>query len=108
MTNCSEAVAALDVDWRTFETLAVTENVARLAGGLAERHSLRGFDAIHLASAILIRVAAVEETEEGAEDTARFLSFDEDLSREAAKVIHVYEARLRQEESSGKEGEHSS
>lgn len=104
-----EAVAALDVDWRTFETLAVTENVARLAGGLAERHSLRGFDAIHLASAILIRVAAVEETEEGAEDTARFLSFDEDLSREAAKVTHVYETGLRQEESSGgEEGEHSS
>ncbi len=50
-----EAVAALDEDWRTLEVLSVTENVARLAGDLAERHALRGFDAVHLASSLLVR-----------------------------------------------------
>jgi predicted nucleic acid-binding protein len=31
------------------------ESLARLAGDLAERHGLRGFDAIHLASAVEMR-----------------------------------------------------
>lgn len=97
-----EAVAALDGDWRTFETFAVTENVARLAGDLAEGHSLRGFDAIHLATALLIRVAAAEEAgedPEDTEDTTRFLSFDGYLGREAEKVMRIYETGPRQDDS---------
>lgn len=94
-----EAVAALDGDWQTFETFAVTENVARLAGALAERHSLRGFDAIHLATALLIRAATAEEAEEEAEDTTRFLSFDGLLSREAEKTMYIYETEPRQDDS---------
>jgi predicted nucleic acid-binding protein len=94
-----EAVAALDEDWQTFETFAVTENVARLAGDLAEGHYLRGFDAIHLATALLIRAATVEEAGEEAEDTTRFLSFDGYLSQEAEKTMRIYETGPRQDDS---------
>ncbi len=54
-----EAVDALNEDWETFEKPEVTEDLARAAGGLAEEHELRGFDAIHLASALLIRAASL-------------------------------------------------
>ena len=87
-----EAVAVFDEDWQTFETLAATEKAARLAGGLAEEHALRGFDAIHLASALLIRAAALQEDGE-AEDSTRFLSFDDHLNGAARKTMRVYEAR---------------
>jgi hypothetical protein len=34
--------------------IGVGEQLARLAGALAERHALRGYDALHLASALSI------------------------------------------------------
>jgi predicted nucleic acid-binding protein len=83
-----EAVAALDEDWRTLEALSVTENVARLAGDLAERHALRGFDAVHLASALLVRAASREQ---GDGEDVLFLGFDVDLMGAAAEVMSVDE-----------------
>ena len=56
-----EAVTALDDDWRTLEVLSVTKNVGRLAGDIAERHALRSFDAVHLASTLLVRAASREQ-----------------------------------------------
>jgi predicted nucleic acid-binding protein len=44
-----------DKDWRSYLILSVTEDMIRLAGDLAEKHALRGFDAIHLASALTLR-----------------------------------------------------
>nr|HDM99737.1 PIN domain-containing protein [Deltaproteobacteria bacterium] len=44
-----------DKDWNSYLVLNVTEIMIRLAGGLAEKHALRGFDAIHLASALILR-----------------------------------------------------
>ena len=79
-----EAVAALDEDWRSIEALSVTENVARFAGDLAERHALRGFDAVHLASALLVSAASREQ---GGEEGVLFLSFDMDLMEAVAKVM---------------------
>jgi len=35
--------------------MSVTAELVRLAGGLAEKHGLRGVDAIHLSSAITLR-----------------------------------------------------
>lgn len=46
------AVEHLDADWTAFAVVHVTEAVVRRAGSLAEQHRLRGFDAIHLASAM--------------------------------------------------------
>jgi predicted nucleic acid-binding protein len=44
--------AALDRDLERFVVVELSAKVARRAGELAERRQLRGFDAIHLASAL--------------------------------------------------------
>ena len=49
------AVAALDRDFEQYVVVELVAPVARLAGELSERHALRGFDAIHLASALELR-----------------------------------------------------
>lgn len=59
-----------DLD-RDFESLVVVEldaALAQLAGELAARRALGGFDAIHLASAMTLRAAAPEFTELGVFD----------------------------------------
>lgn len=45
-------VRAIDELDAEIDTIAVDEGLARHAGELAERHALRGFDAIHLAAAL--------------------------------------------------------
>lgn len=50
-------VQFLDVDWAQYLTLTADEARMREAGRLVDRHTrhaLRGFDAIHLASALLL------------------------------------------------------
>jgi uncharacterized protein len=39
-------------DWSAFHVVEVTQEVLSNAGSFIERHSLRGFDAIHLCSAV--------------------------------------------------------
>ena len=78
------AVEALDGEWRGFTRLAVSNLVSHRAGGMAERHALRGFDAIHLASAARLR--------ERFEDL-RFLAFDGRLTEAARQLMPVYEER---------------
>jgi predicted nucleic acid-binding protein len=46
------AQAALDTHWQSVFVVEVTEAVVDDAGGLAELEALRGFDAVHLASAL--------------------------------------------------------
>ncbi len=41
-------------DWDRLFVLEVTPSVVELAGELAEKYPLRGFDAIHLASALML------------------------------------------------------
>jgi len=48
------AVAVLDALWPELGVLELTEPLARRAGELAEAHALRGYDAIHLASAAAV------------------------------------------------------
>ncbi len=48
---------ALDRDWPSYFVLNVAVGTARAAGDLAEKHGLRGFDALHLASAMELRAA---------------------------------------------------
>ncbi len=43
-----------DKDWSSYLILSVTGDMIRLAGDLAEKHALRGFDSIHLASALTL------------------------------------------------------
>jgi predicted nucleic acid-binding protein len=68
---------ALDADWPSFFVLNVTAGTARSASDLAEKHGLRGFDALHLASAIELRAAGVADL--------RFSSADDRL-RAAAQA----------------------
>ena len=43
-----------DEDWSRYLILNVTRDMIRLASDLAEKHALRGFDSIHLASALTL------------------------------------------------------
>lgn len=45
-------VTRLDQDWKHMIVIELDEALTRTAGDLVERHALRGFDAIHLASAL--------------------------------------------------------
>lgn len=47
----------LDRDWPSYFVLNVDAGSARAAGDLAEKHGLRGFDALHLASAMKLLAA---------------------------------------------------
>lgn len=76
------AVATFDEDWGYFTRLAVSNLVAYRAGTLAGQYALRGFDAIHLASAVRLG-----ERFEGLE----FLAFDERLTDAARQLLPVYE-----------------
>ena len=53
-TSGRNAVEILANLWMTVTRVIVTVDVAQLAGELAARHRLRGFDAIHLASALSV------------------------------------------------------
>ena len=70
-------------DWPRYLTVAVSEAVYRSAGDLAEKHHLRGFDSLHLASYLSLLQEGQKQIE--------FSSSDETLNRAARK-----EARGRQ------------
>jgi predicted nucleic acid-binding protein len=66
-------------DWPAYVALDVSMALSREAGDFAERHGLRGFDAVHLASfAEITRRAGADET--------RFSSFDDRLNQAARTV----------------------
>ncbi|MDY6954266.1 MAG: type II toxin-antitoxin system VapC family toxin [Thermodesulfobacteriota bacterium] len=50
-----QLISVLNKDWGYYLAMKATEDLVRLAGDLAQRHALRGFDAIHLSSAIVLR-----------------------------------------------------
>lgn len=56
-----EIVAALQNDWPSYLAIEVSDAVILLAGGLSEKHGLRGFDSIHLASAVTLKTQVSEE-----------------------------------------------
>ncbi len=68
--------AALDADWPRVLALDVSSPLARSAGDLADRHKLRGFDALHLASYLTF-------AREFPDEDVRFSSADQALVRAA-------------------------
>lgn len=77
------SVGALNAQWRGFVRLSVSNLVAYRAGEMAGRYALRGFDAIHLASA-----ERLGERFSG----LRFLAFDSRLMQAAREAsVAVYE-----------------
>ena len=73
-----ERVSQLDRDWGSYALVELTAAVARRAGELAEEHALRGFDAIHLASALWLDSVYSGEL--------RFMAFDSKLAAAAASA----------------------
>ncbi|MGB9825990.1 MAG: type II toxin-antitoxin system VapC family toxin [Desulfofundulus sp.] len=55
-----QAVAALQNDWPKYLVIEVLDPLILLAGELAEKYHLRGFDAIHLASAVTLKTQVKE------------------------------------------------
>jgi predicted nucleic acid-binding protein len=45
----------LDADWEHYFVLNLTNGLVQSAGDFSEKHALRGFDALHLASAVEIK-----------------------------------------------------
>lgn len=53
-----QRLAQLNTDWENLLRIELAPPVVRTAGDLAEVHGLRGFDSIHLASALWLREKA--------------------------------------------------
>lgn len=73
------ARAAFERDWTRMVRLAVTEDVYRAAGGLAERHGLRALDGLQLASFLSLRTRLPPRG-------VKFASFDRRLERVAPRA----------------------
>ena len=68
-------VEDFDNDWETFFIVDVSDALTKRAGQLAEKFALRGYDAVHLASAVIVG--------EQGNQAVRFACFDVKLSRAA-------------------------
>jgi predicted nucleic acid-binding protein len=69
-------VRELDAEWGSYSVVELSDTVVRRAGGLAERHALRAYDAVQLASALDVRRAGAN---------LEFLAFDARLLRAARR-----------------------
>ena len=49
-----QLISFFNKDWENYMIVRLTKNLVRLAGDLAEKHGLRGFDSIHLSSAMTL------------------------------------------------------
>jgi uncharacterized protein len=70
-------VRQLDEEWGQYSIVEVTDALVRRAGALAERHRLRGYDAVQLSAAVDLKVT-------GGADIA-FASFDGRLNHAARR-----------------------
>jgi predicted nucleic acid-binding protein len=70
-------VQDFDHDWESYFIVDVSDVLVKTAGQLAEKHALRGYDAIHLASAVVVRRQGNR--------SVNFSCFDARLSRAARR-----------------------
>ena len=80
----ASAKREFEEQWPTYLTLEATDSLCRAAGELAEKHSVRGFDSIHLAS-------FAEVSRRAGTDDTRFSSFDDRLNQAARKLTRTLE-----------------
>ena len=73
-----QRLAQLNLDWENLLRIELTPAVVRTAGDLAEVYGLRGFDAIHLASALWLK--------EKTDTPLYFAVFDQRLRTAAERV----------------------
>jgi predicted nucleic acid-binding protein len=74
------AYRQFETEWPAYIRVALRDDVLVLARDLIQRHPLRGFDAIHLASALILKAALVEDV--------TFVASDERLLT-AAQAEHL-------------------
>jgi predicted nucleic acid-binding protein len=73
----SDAKSALEDRFGELDILDVSEAIVRSAGDLAEEHALRGFDALHLASALALGAEVILVTwDRDLAKAGRALGFD--------------------------------
>ncbi len=70
-------VEDLNRDWESYFVIEITDGLIRFAGDIAEKYLLRGFDSIHLASAIHLKNRANSDI--------HFSSYDTRLNQSAEK-----------------------
>lgn len=69
----------LESRWNQVEIIEIDDEIARASGDLAEVHALRGYDSVHLASALAL-----------ADETSVLASWDLELRRAALDLgLHV-------------------
>ncbi len=71
-----QVVRDLDAEWGAYNVVEVHDPLVRRAGALAERHALRGYDAIQIAAAVEVRGAVAD---------LEFASFDGPLNHAASR-----------------------
>jgi predicted nucleic acid-binding protein len=76
------SIRHLDADWPALLVLDVDDALCRHAGELAQRHALRGYDAVHLSAFASVARAA-------GPSNCRFSSADRALSRAAAALLRT-------------------
>jgi uncharacterized protein len=72
-----KVIEAFRLDWKSFIRIEVNDGLNEYLDRALKRYPLRGFDAIHLASAVLVR--------EGLRENILFACFDQVLARAASK-----------------------
>lgn len=70
------AVRELEREWPTYNVVDLSDALVHAAGALAERHALRGYDAVQLAAALELRAVGGE---------VEFCAFDDRLNRAARR-----------------------
>jgi predicted nucleic acid-binding protein len=60
-TAFKSACRQFEAEWPAYVRVALRDDVLLLARDLIQRHPLRGFDAIHLASALILQAALAED-----------------------------------------------
>ncbi len=73
-----QAITDIHADWLTYFVIEVGSTIVRQAGEIAERYSLRAYDAVHLASALSLH--------RGTGKAAFFGCWDANLSAAAVKA----------------------
>lgn len=70
----------LEADWEHYFVLNLTNDLVKSAGDLSEKYALRGFDALHLASALVInRLTSLPVTFSSSDARLRAAAQDESL-----------------------------
>lgn len=71
-----QVVETFNKDWPRYITVEITDRLVKDAGELAAHRALRGYDALHLASALVLREQISSVT---------FLAFDRELNAAAKR-----------------------